>query len=80
MLGQAHPHMLGGVALIHNGIIEKFLPLREDIQKLVGGSRARPTARWSPISSTISFSKGRATPAKLTRNATISAKKLLTAL
>src|SRR3954467_6418449 len=31
-VGNAHPHIVGGVALGHNGIIEKFGPLREEMQ------------------------------------------------
>jgi glucosamine--fructose-6-phosphate aminotransferase (isomerizing) len=31
-LGNAHPHIVGGVALVHNGIIENFRPLREEMQ------------------------------------------------
>jgi glucosamine--fructose-6-phosphate aminotransferase (isomerizing) len=45
--GNAHPHLVDGVALVHNGIIENFRPLREEMQ----GSavfQARPTARSSP--------------------------------
>ena len=30
-LGNAHPHIVGGVALVHNGIIENFRPLREEM-------------------------------------------------
>jgi glucosamine--fructose-6-phosphate aminotransferase (isomerizing) len=29
--GNAHPHIIGPVALVHNGIIENFKPLREDL-------------------------------------------------
>jgi glucosamine--fructose-6-phosphate aminotransferase (isomerizing) len=29
--GNAHPHIVGGVALVHNGIIENFKPLREEL-------------------------------------------------
>src|SRR3954453_4351256 len=28
-LGNAHPHIVGPVALVHNGIIENFRPLRD---------------------------------------------------
>src|SRR5829696_1165497 len=31
-VGNAHPHIVGGVALVHNGIIENFRPLREEMQ------------------------------------------------
>jgi glucosamine--fructose-6-phosphate aminotransferase (isomerizing) len=31
-LGNAHPHIVDGVALVHNGIIENFKPLREEMQ------------------------------------------------
>jgi glucosamine--fructose-6-phosphate aminotransferase (isomerizing) len=34
--GNAHPHIVGPVALVHNGIIENFKPLREE---LIGESR-----------------------------------------
>src|SRR3954470_24137718 len=30
-LGNAHPHVVDGVALVHNGIIENFRPLREEM-------------------------------------------------
>jgi glucosamine--fructose-6-phosphate aminotransferase (isomerizing) len=30
-LGNAHPHIVGGVALVHNGIIENFKPLRAEM-------------------------------------------------
>jgi glucosamine--fructose-6-phosphate aminotransferase (isomerizing) len=29
--GNAHPHIVGPVALVHNGIIENFKPLREEL-------------------------------------------------
>ncbi len=29
--GNAHPHIIGPVALVHNGIIENFKPLREEL-------------------------------------------------
>ena len=28
----AHPHIVGGVAVVHNGIIENFKPLREELE------------------------------------------------
>jgi len=31
-VGNAHPHMAGGVAVVHNGIIENFKALREEMQ------------------------------------------------
>ena len=31
-VGNAHPHIVGGVAVVHNGIIENFTPLREEMQ------------------------------------------------
>ena len=31
-LDNAHPHIVGPVALVHNGIIENFKPLREELQ------------------------------------------------
>ncbi|HEX8532620.1 MAG TPA: glutamine--fructose-6-phosphate aminotransferase, partial [Allosphingosinicella sp.] len=33
-VGNAHPHIVDGVALVHNGIIENFRPLREEMQAL----------------------------------------------
>jgi glucosamine--fructose-6-phosphate aminotransferase (isomerizing) len=33
-LGNAHPHIVDGVALVHNGIIENFRPLREEMRAL----------------------------------------------
>ena len=33
-VGNAHPHIVGGVALVHNGIIENFRPLREEMKAL----------------------------------------------
>ncbi|HEX6602116.1 MAG TPA: glutamine--fructose-6-phosphate aminotransferase, partial [Solirubrobacterales bacterium] len=29
--GNAHPHIVGPVALVHNGIIENFKPLRDEL-------------------------------------------------
>src|SRR3990170_2766251 len=29
----AHPHLEGGVAVVHNGIIENYIPLREELKK-----------------------------------------------
>src|SRR4028119_2082012 len=31
-VSNAHPHIVDGVALVHNGIIENFRPLREEMQ------------------------------------------------
>jgi glucosamine--fructose-6-phosphate aminotransferase (isomerizing) len=31
-VGNAHPHVVEGVAVVHNGIIENFKPLREEMQ------------------------------------------------
>ena len=51
-VGNAHPHIAGPVALVHNGIIENFKPLRDE---LIADGRelpaAKPTAKWSRISS-----------------------------
>ena len=33
-VGNAHPHIVDGVALVHNGIIENFKPLRDEMRKL----------------------------------------------
>src|SRR5438132_810769 len=30
-VGNAHPHIAGAVALVHNGIIENFKPLRDEL-------------------------------------------------
>src|ERR1043165_4064905 len=30
-VGNAHPHVVGPVAIVHNGIIENFKPLREEL-------------------------------------------------
>src|SRR3954470_11875198 len=30
-VGNAHPHIVGPVAIVHNGIIENFKPLREEL-------------------------------------------------
>ncbi len=30
-VGNAHPHIIGAVALVHNGIIENFKPLRDEL-------------------------------------------------
>src|SRR5215210_3013763 len=30
-VGNAHPHIAGPVALVHNGIIENFKPLRDEL-------------------------------------------------
>ena len=30
-VGNAHPHIVGSVALVHNGIIENFKPLRDEL-------------------------------------------------
>src|SRR5881275_2721969 len=30
-VGNAHPHIVGAVALVHNGIIENFKPLRDEL-------------------------------------------------
>ena len=35
-VGNAHPHIVGAVALVHNGIIENFKPLRDE---LIGDGR-----------------------------------------
>jgi glucosamine--fructose-6-phosphate aminotransferase (isomerizing) len=33
-VGNAHPHVVDGVALVHNGIIENFRPLRDEMRAL----------------------------------------------
>src|SRR5262245_38895154 len=33
-VGNAHPHIVDGVALVHNGIIENYRPLREELKAL----------------------------------------------
>ena len=57
--GNAHPHLGddGKLALIHNGIIENFAALKQEL--LDAGescSRARPTPRWPPSWSGVSTS------------------------
>ena len=42
----AHPHVEGGVAVVHNGIIENYIPLREELKKTAPNSRAKPTPRY----------------------------------
>ena len=44
----AHPHRRGGVAVVHNGIIENYLALRARLSAArAAGSRRRPTPRSS---------------------------------
>ena len=45
----AHPHFSEGVAVVHNGIIENFAELRDELAATATSSRRRPTPRWSPI-------------------------------
>ncbi len=33
-VGNAHPHVIGSVAVVHNGIIENFRELREELAKV----------------------------------------------
>ena len=50
--GNAHPHATDKVAIVHNGIIENFRTLREELIKPPAtASRRKPTARSSPTSS-----------------------------
>jgi glucosamine--fructose-6-phosphate aminotransferase (isomerizing) len=39
----AHPHLAGDVALVHNGIIENYLELREELLPRATPSNPRPT-------------------------------------
>ena len=47
----AHPHATDKVAVVHNGIIENFRELREELTKGGAGSTPRPTPKSSPTSS-----------------------------
>ena len=46
-VNNAHPHIVGRVALVHNGIIENFKPLREELLAEGREFKPRPTAKWS---------------------------------
>jgi glucosamine--fructose-6-phosphate aminotransferase (isomerizing) len=45
----AHPHISGDVVIVHNGIIENFKPLRDELIAEAACSRARPTPKSSRI-------------------------------
>ncbi len=48
----AHPHATDRLAVVHNGIIENFRELREELEgKAARSSAPRPTPKWSRISS-----------------------------
>ena len=48
----AHPHATERLAVVHNGIIENFRELRDELGKERREVRApRPTPKWSRISS-----------------------------
>lgn len=42
----AHPHFVEGVAVVHNGIIENFAELREELTAGVRPSPPRRTPKW----------------------------------
>ena len=44
-VGNAHPHIVGSVALVHNGIIENFKNLRDELLDPIFGDKARVEAR-----------------------------------
>ncbi len=46
----AHPHATEEVAVVHNGIIENFRPLRDELIAEGASSSPRPIPRSSPIS------------------------------
>jgi glucosamine--fructose-6-phosphate aminotransferase (isomerizing) len=48
----AHPHISGGLAVVHNGIIENFEELRSNCAPRATNSPPRPTPRPSPTCST----------------------------
>ena len=52
----AHPHISRNrIALVHNGIIENHEEIRRELQARAMSSRARPTRKWSHISSTTTM-------------------------
>ncbi|WER47980.1 hypothetical protein CupriaWKF_24520 [Cupriavidus sp. WKF15] len=53
----AHPHISGKtIALVHNGIIENYESLREELRaRLVTSSSRRPTPKWWPTWSTRAY-------------------------
>lgn len=56
----AHPHTSGSIAVVHNGIIENYLELREQLRDRGLSSHRRRTARFSRTSS-ITTTMGRQT-------------------
>jgi glucosamine--fructose-6-phosphate aminotransferase (isomerizing) len=44
----AHPHFVKGVAVVHNGIIENFSELRDELTAEGARSKPRPTPKSSP--------------------------------
>jgi glucosamine 6-phosphate synthetase-like amidotransferase/phosphosugar isomerase protein len=44
----AHPHFAGGIVVVHNGIIENYLELKERLRGQGHTSVRRPTPRSSP--------------------------------
>ena len=42
----AHPHFVEGVAVVHNGIIENFAELREELTAGAQPSPPRPIPKW----------------------------------
>lgn len=51
----AHPHVSesGNIAIVHNGIIENYSELREQLKEEDSTSRATPTPRFSSSSSSM---------------------------
>jgi len=47
----AHPHISGGLAVVHNGIVENFVTVRDGCQRSATTSSPTPTPRPSPTSS-----------------------------
>ncbi len=56
----AHPHATDELAVVHNGIIENFRELRDELAKKAAcNSDRRPTPKWWRISSPKQMKKGR---------------------
>ncbi len=54
----AHPHATARVAIVHNGIIENFRELRDELTAKGHSSNPRPTAKSPPISSPTIMDQG----------------------
>ena len=55
----AHPHRVGDIAVVHNGIIENYLELKEALIKAGHRFPPRRTRKSSPISSSSTWKPGR---------------------